>query len=185
MSIRKIARMVRCGFVVMCLLMAFGGALKAQPLVTGDLSVYYSFDDFVDEVPDESGNAIQLNGDVYGELHQILQEEVIEEQNLAMVGLLRRIGIQKGQPLAAQVGLAWVLGVVYLPTLLGEVVVSRRKGVGVRGRTGERHHRDAEHGESLGEERSLQGRGHGQALHNGEFNSQRRTGNPWDRGRGG
>ncbi len=38
----------------------------AQPLVTGELSVYYSFDEFVDEVPDLSGNNPPLNGDVYG-----------------------------------------------------------------------------------------------------------------------
>jgi hypothetical protein len=37
-----------------------------------------------------------LDGNVYAELDEIIQEETIEEQNLAMMGLLRRIGIQKG-----------------------------------------------------------------------------------------
>ena len=31
-------------------------------------------------------------------MNEIVQEEVIEEQNLAMMGLLRRIGIEKGKP---------------------------------------------------------------------------------------
>ena len=37
---------------------AFGlaGATLAQPIVTGELSVYYDFDDFVDEIEDKSGN---------------------------------------------------------------------------------------------------------------------------------
>ncbi len=45
---------------------AFGlaGATLAQPIVTGDLSVYYDFDDFVDEIEDKSGNG--LNGEIFG-----------------------------------------------------------------------------------------------------------------------
>lgn len=39
-----------------------------------------------------------LDGKIYAGLHSILQEEVIEEQNLAILGLLSRIGIQKGKP---------------------------------------------------------------------------------------
>jgi hypothetical protein len=35
---------------------------------------------------------------IYAELHEIIQEEVVEEQNLAMMGLLNKIGIQKGKP---------------------------------------------------------------------------------------
>ena len=71
MNVRKIAGMFGCGFVAMCLLMMVGGAVMAQPLVTGDLSVYYSFNSFVDEVPDESGADPPLNGDVYGVVGQI------------------------------------------------------------------------------------------------------------------
>ena len=53
-------------FVLVSLLMTFGGTVMAQPLVTGDLSVYYSFDFFMDEVTDLSGNNPPLNGDVSG-----------------------------------------------------------------------------------------------------------------------
>jgi len=41
----------------------------AQPLVTGDLSVYYSFDEFRDVVPDESSNGVlPINGHVFGKV---------------------------------------------------------------------------------------------------------------------
>jgi hypothetical protein len=39
-----------------------------------------------------------LDETIYSELHEIIQEEVVEEQNLAMMGLLNKIGIQKGTP---------------------------------------------------------------------------------------
>jgi hypothetical protein len=39
-----------------------------------------------------------LDGNIYAELDEIIQEETVEEQNMAMMGLLRRIGIQKGVP---------------------------------------------------------------------------------------
>jgi len=35
---------------------------------------------------------------IYSELNQIIQEELVEEQNKAMMGLLNNIGIQKGKP---------------------------------------------------------------------------------------
>jgi len=40
----------------------------------------------------------KLDRTIYSELHEIIQEEVVEEQNLAMMGLLSQIGIQKGKP---------------------------------------------------------------------------------------
>ncbi len=39
-----------------------------------------------------------LDETIYAELHEIIQEEVVEEQNLAMMGMLNKIGIQKGKP---------------------------------------------------------------------------------------
>ena len=39
-----------------------------------------------------------LDGTIYREIHEMVQEEVVEEQNLAMMGLLARIGIKKGEP---------------------------------------------------------------------------------------
>ncbi|WNC73829.1 DUF1254 domain-containing protein [Thalassotalea psychrophila] len=38
-----------------------------------------------------------LDGTIYNDLNEILQEEIVEEQNLAMYGLLNNIGIRKGQ----------------------------------------------------------------------------------------
>jgi hypothetical protein len=39
-----------------------------------------------------------LDETIYREIHEIIQEEVVEDQNLAMMGLLNKIGIQKGKP---------------------------------------------------------------------------------------
>jgi hypothetical protein len=39
-----------------------------------------------------------LDETIYAELNEIIQEEVVEEQNLAMMGMLKTIGIQKGKP---------------------------------------------------------------------------------------
>jgi len=38
-----------------------------------------------------------LDGTIYSELHEIIQEERVEEQNLAMMGMLNAIGINKGK----------------------------------------------------------------------------------------
>jgi hypothetical protein len=39
-----------------------------------------------------------LDGGVFANMHEILQEEVVEEHNKAIMGLLARIGIKKGAP---------------------------------------------------------------------------------------
>ena len=39
-----------------------------------------------------------LDETIYEKLHSIIEEEVVEDQNLAMMGLLARIGIKKGEP---------------------------------------------------------------------------------------
>ena len=39
-----------------------------------------------------------LDGNIYREIHEMLEEENVEDQNLAMMGLLARIGIRKGEP---------------------------------------------------------------------------------------
>ena len=39
-----------------------------------------------------------LDATIYAELNEIIQEEIVEEQNLAMMGMLNKIGIQKGKP---------------------------------------------------------------------------------------
>lgn len=40
----------------------------------------------------------RLDGSIYGEIHEMIQEEVVLDRDLAMMGLLTRIGIQKGEP---------------------------------------------------------------------------------------
>ena len=39
-----------------------------------------------------------LDETIYAELNEIIQEEIVEEQNLGMMGMLNSIGIQKGKP---------------------------------------------------------------------------------------
>ncbi len=39
-----------------------------------------------------------LDGGIFAAIHEILQEEVVEKQNMAMMGLLANIGIKKGAP---------------------------------------------------------------------------------------
>ena len=41
-----------------------------------------------------------MDGNIYREIHEMLEEENVEDQNLAMMGLLARIGIRKGAPYA-------------------------------------------------------------------------------------
>ena len=41
---------------------------------------------------------IKLNETVYGEINDIIQEEVILERDMAMMGFLAQVGIQKGKP---------------------------------------------------------------------------------------
>ena len=41
-----------------------------------------------------------FDGNIYREIHEMLNEENVEDQNLAMMGLLARIGIRKGEPYA-------------------------------------------------------------------------------------
>jgi len=41
-----------------------------------------------------------LDENVYTELNEIIQEEIVEDQNLAMMGMLKNIGIEKGKPFA-------------------------------------------------------------------------------------
>jgi len=40
----------------------------------------------------------KLDGTIYREIHEMIQEEVVLDRDLAMMGLLARIGIKKGEP---------------------------------------------------------------------------------------
>ena len=52
--------------IVVCLVLGLSGVVTAQPIVTDGLTVYYSFDQFGEDVEDESGNG--LTGLVIGEV---------------------------------------------------------------------------------------------------------------------
>jgi hypothetical protein len=41
-----------------------------------------------------------LNGTIYSEIHELLQEEPVEERSLTIMGMLTHLGISKGQPFA-------------------------------------------------------------------------------------
>jgi hypothetical protein len=41
-----------------------------------------------------------FDGGLYAEIHELLQEEPVEDGNLTMMGMLHHLGIQKGQPFA-------------------------------------------------------------------------------------
>lgn len=39
-----------------------------------------------------------LDGGIYAQIHEIIQEEIVEEQSLTMMGMLAQLGIKKGEP---------------------------------------------------------------------------------------
>jgi hypothetical protein len=41
-----------------------------------------------------------LDGTIYAEIHDLLQEEPVEERNMTMMGMLTHLGISKGEPFA-------------------------------------------------------------------------------------
>lgn len=73
----------------------FAKRIKVYPLAKADNPPRTKYVDIYDKNVEMTP---VLDGNVYAELDEIIQEETIEEQNLAMMGLLRRIGIQKGVP---------------------------------------------------------------------------------------
>ena len=73
----------------------FAQRIKVYPLAQADNPPANNYVDIYDKNIEQTP---VLDGGIYAEIHEILQEEIIEEQNLAMMGLLRRIGIEKGKP---------------------------------------------------------------------------------------
>jgi hypothetical protein len=74
---------------------AFAKRIKVYSLAQADNPPENKYVDTYDKLVEMTP---VLDGSIYAELHEIIQEETIEEQNLAMMGLLRRIGIQKDVP---------------------------------------------------------------------------------------
>lgn len=74
---------------------AFARKIKVYPLAKADKPPQNKYVDIYGKIME--GTPV-MDETIYAELHEIVQEEVIEEQNLAMMGLLNKIGIQKGKP---------------------------------------------------------------------------------------
>jgi hypothetical protein len=72
---------------------AFAKKIKIYPLAEAEKPPVNHYVDIYGKIME---GIIQLDETVYSELNEIIQEEVVEEQNLSMMGLLRSIGIQKG-----------------------------------------------------------------------------------------
>jgi hypothetical protein len=71
LAIRELS--FRCGFAAAMLTVVMAGGASAQsPLVTGDLTIYYNFDDFTNIVSDGSGNG--FNGKVQDATRHILDD---------------------------------------------------------------------------------------------------------------
>ncbi|MCZ6643146.1 MAG: DUF1214 domain-containing protein [Gammaproteobacteria bacterium] len=73
----------------------FAQSIRIYPLAQADdppeMNYVDTYDVLIEMTP-------VLNGDIYAQLHEILQEEPIETQNLSMMGLLAKIGIRKNEP---------------------------------------------------------------------------------------
>ena len=69
--------------------------IKIYPLAKADNPPKMRFVDLYDVLLEMTP---VLDGSIYREIHEMLEEEPVEDQNLAMMGLLARIGIRKGEP---------------------------------------------------------------------------------------
>jgi hypothetical protein len=69
--------------------------MKIYPLSKADNPPKMKFVDLYDKLLEMTP---VLDGNIYREIHEMLEEENVEEQNLSMMGLLARIGIRKGEP---------------------------------------------------------------------------------------
>jgi hypothetical protein len=73
---------------------AFVKKMKIYPLAKADNPPEMKFVDLYGKLLEMTP---VLDGSIYREMHDMIQQEVVEEQNLAMMGLLARIGIKKGE----------------------------------------------------------------------------------------
>ena len=69
--------------------------VKIYPLAKADAPPKMKFVDLYGEMLEMTP---KLDGSIYGEIHEMVQEEVVLDRDLAMMGLLARIGIKKGEP---------------------------------------------------------------------------------------
>jgi len=74
---------------------AFAQKIKVYPLAKANKPPPNKYVDIYGKIME--GTPV-MDETIYAELHEIIQEEVVEEQNFAMMGMLNKIGIQKGKP---------------------------------------------------------------------------------------
>ncbi len=74
---------------------AFVRKIRIYPLAKADNPPKMKFVDLYDVLLEMTP---VLDGSIYREIHEMIEEEFVEDQNLAMMGLLARIGIRKGEP---------------------------------------------------------------------------------------
>jgi hypothetical protein len=74
---------------------AFVKKIKIYPIAKSSKPPKMKFVDLYDELLEMTP---VLDGNIYREIHEMLEEEPVEDQNLVMMGLLARIGIRKGEP---------------------------------------------------------------------------------------
>jgi len=75
----------------------FAKKIKVYPLAEADNPPSSNYVDIYGK--NMEGTPV-LDETIYAELNEIIQEEPVEEQNLAIMGMLKNIGIQKGKPFA-------------------------------------------------------------------------------------
>jgi len=69
--------------------------IKIYPLARADAPPEINFVDLYGKLLEMTP---KLDKSIYGEIHEMIQEEVVLDRDLAMMGLLSRIGIKKGEP---------------------------------------------------------------------------------------
>ena len=69
--------------------------LKIYPLSKADNPPKMKYVDLYSKLLEKTP---KLDGSIYREIHEMIQEEVVLDRDLAMMGLLARIGIKKGEP---------------------------------------------------------------------------------------
>jgi hypothetical protein len=74
---------------------AFARGIKVYPLSAANKPPKMKYVDTYDVLLEMTP---VLDGGIYAEIHEIIQEEVVEEQNITMMGMLAQIGIKKGEP---------------------------------------------------------------------------------------
>ena len=74
---------------------AFARSIKIYPLSEADSPPRMKYVDTYNVLLEMTP---VLDGGIYAQIHKIIQEEIVEEQNITMMGMLAQLGIRKGEP---------------------------------------------------------------------------------------